>query len=204
MRVDKSLPFVFMWRIVMGRIRDRGHDGGNTWRWVTLERLVKENNWKFGVELGVWKGETFKHLVSSCPDLVMTGVDLYAPQPDNNGPEKWLPGENGHPWDHERYYQDLVNFSKQHQDRAFILKEYTTEAARKFVDGSIDFVFIDADHGYEGCLRDIEHWAPKVKPGGYIIGHDIHFPTVEKAVTEYFGPNSWNVEDDFMWWVQQK
>ena len=34
------------------------------------------------------------------------------------------------------------------------------------------------------------------------MGHDIHFPTVEKAVTEYFGAKSWNVEDDFIWWVK--
>jgi hypothetical protein len=184
-------------------IRDRGYNGGNVWRWETLERFVKENSWEHGVELGVWKGETFKHLVKTCSNLKMVGVDLYASQPENNGPEKWLPGENGHSWDHEHYYQDLLKFCEHYSDRASIIKDYTTKAAEQFEDKSIDFVFIDADHGYEGCLRDIQHWAPKVKNGGYVIGHDIHFPTVEKAVTEYFGSNSWNVEDDFVWWVKK-
>jgi hypothetical protein len=62
----------------MGRIMDRGHDGGNTWRWMTLERLVKDNNWTKGAELGVWYGETFKYLVNNCPNLNLFGVDLYA------------------------------------------------------------------------------------------------------------------------------
>lgn len=188
----------------MGIIRDRGHDGGNIYRWKTIERFVKENNWSVGVELGVWKGETFKYLIQNCPNLVLTGIDLYAPQPENNGPEKWTPGENGHEWSHDHYYNDLIKFSSAYPNRAKIIKNYTTEAAKEFEDESIDFVFIDADHGYEGCLRDIVSWTPKVKKGGYVIGHDIHFPTVKQAVTEHFGENSWNVEDDFVWWVLKK
>lgn len=41
-----------------------------------------------------------------------------------------------------------------------------------FDDGSLDFVFIDADHRYEGVSRDIDAWAPKVKRGGILAGHD--------------------------------
>ena len=97
----------------------------------------------------------------------------------------------------------LLKFCEGYSDRAGIIKDYTTSAAEHFAKESLDFVFIDADHGYEGCLRDIKAWAEKVKPGGRVIGHDIHFPTVKQAVTEYFGPNSWNVEDDFIWWIQK-
>lgn len=187
----------------MGRIRDRGHDGGNVYRWKTLERLVNENRWTVGVELGVWQGETFKYLVSNCPELTMTGVDLYAAQPEHQGPEKWTAGENGHPWDHNSYYRDILQFSNNYPNRAHIIKDYTTEAAKRFEDSSIDFVFIDADHGHEGCLRDITAWAPKVRTGGYVIGHDIHFPTVRQAVAEYFGEGLWKEEDDFVWWVEK-
>lgn len=187
----------------MGRIRDRGHDGGNTYRWITIAKFVNEKGWTHGVELGVWEGQTFKYLVSNCPSLTLTGVDLYAPQPESNGPEKWLPGENGHKWDHEKYYENLLTFCKDYSDRAFVIKDYTSEAAKQFERKSLDFVFIDADHGYEGCLRDIREWYPLIKKGGYIIGHDIHFPTVKQAVTEYFGENSWNVEDDFVWWLEK-
>lgn len=188
----------------MGMIQDRGHDGGNTWRWLTIERLVRQNGWTKGAELGVWMGQTFTHLVRTCKNLHMIGVDLYAPQPENNGPEKWTRGENGHPWDHEQYYKRMQQFCAQYPDRAVICKDYTTAVAETVEDESLDFVFIDADHGYEGCLRDIKAWAPKVRKGGYVMGHDIHFPTVIQAVTEYYGENSYNVEDDFVWWVEKQ
>jgi hypothetical protein len=187
----------------MGRIRDRGNDGGNIYRWFTLEKFVKENSWTKGAELGIHDGVNYKHLVKHCENLHLIGVDLYEAQPENNGPEKWTPGENGHKWDHNQYYENMIQFSKSYPNRTQIIKDYTTNAANQVADESLDFVFIDADHGYEGCLRDIKAWAPKVRKGGRVIGHDIHFPTVKQAVTEYFGDNSWKVEDDFVWWVEK-
>jgi Methyltransferase domain len=67
------------------------------------------------------------------------------------------------------------------------------EAAAYVPDGSLDFVFIDADHSYEGCKADIQAWLPKLKPSGFISGHDYDntdFPCfgVKQAVDEIFGP----------------
>jgi predicted O-methyltransferase YrrM len=36
----------------------------------------------------------------------------------------------------------------------------------------IDFLFIDADHSFEGVSRDWEDWAPRVRPGGHVALHD--------------------------------
>jgi hypothetical protein len=184
----------------MKRITDRGFDGGSEYRWITLSRWINEKNWTQGVELGVWKGQTFKYLIENCPNLQLTGVDLYTPQPSNNGPEKWIKGENGHGWNHDTYYNNLVNFCEKNI-RGSIIKDYTTNAALQFDDYSLNFVFIDADHSYEGVKKDIEAWLHKIKPGGYIIGHDIHFDTVKKAVTEFFD-TSYKTADDFMWYVK--
>ena len=38
--------------------------------------------------------------------------------------------------------------------------------------GTIDFIFIDADHSYDACKADIAAWTPFVKPGGVIAFHD--------------------------------
>lgn len=60
------------------------------------------------------------------------------------------------------------------------------ECASQFADGSVDFVFIDDDHSYEGCKRSIAAWKPKIKPGGWMAGHDFDIEGVRQAVTETF------------------
>lgn len=52
------------------------------------------------------------------------------------------------------------------------LKGSSAEMAKHFEDGSVDLVYIDADHTYDGVVRDINIWMPKVKKGGYLAGHD--------------------------------
>ena len=41
-----------------------------------------------------------------------------------------------------------------------------------FDNNSLDFVYLDARHHYEGIKEDIESWFPKVKAGGLFCGHD--------------------------------
>ena len=174
----------------MGRIRDRGNDGGNVYRWQTLARFVNTNGWRRGAELGVHDGVNYKYLINNCPNLHLIGVDLYEPQPENNGPEKWTPGEHGHAWNHNAYYDDMREFSIKHPDRTDIIKDYTTEAAKTVYDGSLDFVYIDGDHSYDSCKEDINMWLPKIKQGGIIAGHDYLeacFMGVVNAVNETFG-----------------
>jgi hypothetical protein len=168
-------------------------------RELVIEKFAKKEGWKIGVELGVWKGRTFKHLLNSLPDLHLTGIDLYAPQFENNGPEKWVKGENGHEWDHEMYYSDLVSFCKSKENRGTILRDYTYNAVKLFDDSSLDFVFIDADHSYDAVKKDIEDWDKKVKIGGYVIGHDIDWPSVKQAVEEKY-KKEYSIEDDNIWY----
>jgi predicted O-methyltransferase YrrM len=39
--------------------------------------------------------------------------------------------------------------------------------------GSVDLLFIDGDHSYEGVRSDFENYAPLVRPGGLIAFHDV-------------------------------
>lgn len=76
-----------------------------------------------------------------------------------------------------------------------MLKGKSSEIVLQFEDESLDFIYIDADHSYEGCLQDLNLWYPKVKKGGVIAGHDwdcnpgmeeFHKFGVEAAVRTYF------------------
>src|ERR1051325_1419903 len=52
------------------------------------------------------------------------------------------------------------------------IRGYSHEVAGDF-DRTIDMIFIDADHSYDGVKRDWVDWVPKVRPGGIIAMHDV-------------------------------
>lgn len=69
-----------------------------------------------------------------------------------------------------------------------------------------DFVFIDADHGYEGVTRDILKLWPFLKSGGTMSGHDFYdeHPGVKKAVGENFDETGFHVAPDTGVWSVRK
>ena len=69
-------------------------------------------------------------------------------------------------------------------------KETADAALGRFPDASIDIVYIDSIHTYEAVCREIDQWRPKVKPGGFLAGHDydpLAWPGVVRAVDERLG-----------------
>lgn len=52
------------------------------------------------------------------------------------------------------------------------VRMFSLEAVKKFKDASLDFVYIDANHSLPHVLDDICAWAPKVRKGGIVAGHD--------------------------------
>lgn len=61
----------------------------------------------------------------------------------------------------------------------------SADAASLFEDRSLDFVFIDASHDFDGVRRDVAAWLPKVRVGGIFAGHDAGCPGLLNAVTAY-------------------
>lgn len=61
--------------------------------------------------------------------------------------------------------------------------------AASYADGSLDFVFIDAQHGYQDTVELLRAYLPKVKAGGVLAGHDFtpSFPGVLQAVKAALG-----------------
>jgi len=131
--------------------------------------LVKSKGWTTGVELGVDKGILFGQLLEACPSLSLIGVDV-CPVPERRARCEGL--------------------AEKYADRAQLLVMTTHEAADYVPDGSLDFVFIDADHSDAAVTDDIARWQSKVRKGGWLGGHDYHrkkFPGVVAAVDRAFG-----------------
>ena len=40
--------------------------------------------------------------------------------------------------------------------------------------GIVDLLFVDGDHSYEGCTKDLHNWFEKVEVGGHILLHDCY------------------------------
>jgi len=76
-------------------------------------------------------------------------------------------------------------------------------AARCYVDESIHFIFLDADHTYEGVGRDITCWLPKIAVGGILAGHDYEWTGVRQAVSELL-PQATNYKRDPHCWFVRK
>jgi methyltransferase family protein len=56
--------------------------------------------------------------------------------------------------------------------RVTIHRKFSNKAVDDFAPGSLDWVYIDADHTYQSCLQDLIRWANIVKLDGSIFGHD--------------------------------
>lgn len=153
-------------------------------RKLWLEQLVKDKGLTLGAEIGVHEGVTHFHLLDKCPSLTMVGVDIYR-------------NKQAHYW--PAVQQQLQKYGI----RSRFYKMDTVEAAANVGTGELDFVFIDADHKYHNVIRDITAWAPKVRKGGYVTGHDCEHPDVKRALAEYFGENSYQTAQDEVWYLQK-
>lgn len=96
------------------------------------------------------------------------------------------------PWEHQAqadYEDDPNNASADEQERRFqavsqafaaetaagrvvIHRAYSGAVADTFADGQLDWVYIDGLHTRAGAAADLAAYAPKIRPGGFILGHD--------------------------------
>lgn len=86
------------------------------------------------------------------------------------------PGYSGHGEDNdagqEARYQRIIRTAAKHPGRCKVIRATSEEAAPRFADGSLDMVYVDADHSTEGITSDSALWWPKVRSGGVFAGHD--------------------------------
>ena len=141
-----------------------------------LTSLFAELGFKIGAEIGVNKGRYSKWLMYKMrrnkPKLFL--VDNYPIYEDFG------------------YYANPVRQKACFEEAKVRLEKFncewvnksSMEASKDFLDNSLDFVFIDANHHYEFVVNDIAEWSKKGKPGGIVSGHDYskHMFEVKAAV----------------------
>lgn len=121
-----------------------------------------------GVEIGVQRATFSTILLDHWHGACLHSVD---PWRNFDDPE-YVDHANAPDDTHERYFRTASDRLARFGNRSQIHRLTSAEAAPQFEDNSLDFVYIDAQHHYEAVIEDLTLWAPKVRPGGVIAGHD--------------------------------
>ena len=77
---------------------------------------------------------------------------------------------------------------------------FSSEVIASFADNSFDWIYLDADHSYEGTLRDARVSALKIRPGGYIVfgdfahsGREMDRYGVHRAAVDFANETNWPI-----------
>jgi len=169
-----------------------------------LPGLFKELGFKKGVEIGVSWGE---NIVDYCEaGLDITGIDPWQDTRDNTY-RKIVSIKGGRTID--EVYEIAKGRTKDYPN-CKLVKKLSMDALDDFPDRSLDFVYIDGNHGFGYVAMDLAQWCRKVRKGGVIAGHDYYSTegvrivrhvgdVVDAFVKSYDFENFWvlGTKDDF-------
>jgi predicted O-methyltransferase YrrM len=148
----------------------------------TTSFFNKHTYLKTGVEVGVARGQNIKHILENCPHIQkLYGVDSYS----SNSWDMNHININKEFGSFQGLFQEVELMLSQFGNRVQLIRKSLSDAAKDFLDESLDFLFLDANHEFATVYSDISSWFPKIRKGGIFMGHDWdhdNFPGTTKAV----------------------
>lgn len=175
------------------------HEGSWQRGYHKFPSVVQRLGLRRGAEIGVAFGGHAQAILEQGNVQRLYAVDSYRHRPEYDDPMN-LPQPV---FDRlfERTGQRLARFG----DRAQQIRLDSVEAAAQ-IDDTLDFVYIDGDHSYQGIRDDLAAWFPKVRVGGIIAGHDYGqpaFPGVRAVADAFFQRFGLEVhhEGAGVWWA---
>jgi predicted O-methyltransferase YrrM len=167
-----------------------------------LRKLINDNGYKRIAEVGLYAGTTARYLLKHCPSIKKYhGIDKYNAEMYKGVTKVMYSG-----LDPETLAKCKAKAYSIRDRRFSIIDDYSTNASKRFKDGELDLVFIDADHTYKATKADIEAWLPKVRSGGMLVGHDysLEFFPVIRAVEDTIGSDNIILFKGYGTWVHKK
>lgn len=138
------------------------------------------------VEVGSLSGEYARSIISKWNGKKLYLVDPWCRQ----DPDVYREPVNDCAW--EEPYKSCCILCSQYPERVSMHRDFSPAASDCYESESLDFVYIDANHGYDAVSADIKAWWKKVKTGGVFGGHDFRNDTVwpqncevKRAVEEF-------------------
>ena len=116
-------------------------------------------------EIGVRNGTNFEKMIKHNPKVAVA-IDLWK--------DDGVMARNDMAFSQNTLDEQYNNFVSGPGSKPFVhvYRDYSFNVVKEFPDNYFDLIYIDADHTFEGCLRDIRDWYPKVKKGGFLLGDD--------------------------------
>jgi hypothetical protein len=152
-------------------------------------------------EIGVWKGDFSAQILRVARPSKLHLVDPWAFM---TGPEyaeaRYGGGAAADQGAMDRLHADVLRrFARPiGQGVVEVHRSTSAEAASRFPDGSLDWVYVDGNHLYEHVREDLAAYDPKVRPGGVIAGDDYGVEGwwengVTRAVDEFVADRGYEV-----------
>ena len=136
------------------------------------------------VEVGVERGVYSKTILAADPASLIL-VDPWCHQDESVYPNDT---SNAGSDEMERRFREVQD-SLGKDPHVVVCRAFSIQASKACNDESFDFIYIDAIHTKVACLEDMRAWWSKVKKGGWMCGHDYHFPGVIEAVKQFLDEN---------------
>jgi cephalosporin hydroxylase len=160
---------------------------------IGMVRLLLERRPRSVVEIGTMQGGTLAAWCAcAADDAVIVSVDLPGGE--------WGGGYSADRCDTIRDFardgQELVLIQGNSQDPD------TIDLVERTLDGrTVEFLFIDGDHTYEGVAADWNNYSRLVTPGGLVAFHDIlpHPPVPKLRVDQFWRDLSEALRDRPLW-----
>ena len=132
------------------------------------------------VEIGVFQGDFAEVLAKTNPKHLYL-VDCWEAGGTGSGD---VDGNNMKVFSSGEELWNSVKSRYEFYPNISIHRQYSSDFLKSLGDCSIDAIYIDGDHSYRGVKEDLNHAFPKVKKGGWIMGHDYEM-NMKKAKTVY-------------------
>lgn len=164
-----------------------------------LEKLFNEHFGDkeiVGAEIGVCLAASTELFVKNVPNIKKYyAIDNYPSYTDWNGAD----------FNEERQAlmkQYAIDVLKPYKEKIEFVYENSSDFADSIENESLDFIFIDGDHSYEGFTKDLNNYFPKVKKGGIISGDDIILTSIDKGLKDFFAENKLEIKtNNKMWYL---
>lgn len=131
---------------------------------------------KLGLEIGVREAVVSVRLLERYRKLFLYLIDPYTPYKDH----KNFYGKEAQ---HKFKKTAFRNLKDKFDNWTFVL-DYSYRSSER-IPNLLDFIFIDGSHNTNAVMVDLLLYAPKVRKGGLISGHDFHLTRVRDAVEVY-------------------